>query len=130
MKRIINALLFSAICNDRVKLAYLLLKFGADVNHRVTYSWQEYTDDGGSPARGSYDTRTRTETPLFFAESEAMKRLLKYFGGLSSKEMADKWDAEYHEKQQKEEEKQEKERRKKVVKHKRDERFLDMFLED
>ena len=106
MRKFLNQMLIAAISKDNVKMAYRLVRLGADVNHKFLYTWEEWVGDGGSPERGSYETRKRYETPLYFAKSEAMKQVLKHLGGVSGEELRPIWKQELKEKNELEAERQ------------------------
>ncbi len=111
MKRILNKLLVLAVQTDNVKIAYYLLKIGADVNHKIVEL--------------DYLGNTCHKSPLSIAKSDAMRRLLWHFGAKDLYSLTVKW---------KEEESQEQERKKALeksridLKQKKDSDFLDSVL--
>ena len=74
-----------AIETDDVRRTYKLLKNGVNPNIRISYIRERYVDD--------QDTETYEELacPLSIAHSQAMKRLLQYFGALSLEEAQKIW---------------------------------------
>lgn len=126
MGKLLNLLLEDAVSEDNVKLAYIWIKLGADVNHKVPYHY-ETTDEGGPINEPNTITIswTRDEPPMFFATSEAMRKLLRSFGALSSEEVQAVWkqrDALDRVKEQKKKERKESCRQRK---QQQDEAFVD-----
>ncbi len=124
----INNLLLAAIEKDQVKLAYLWLKLGANVNQKISYTYEVYEDYGLSCVEAYYKTRHGFKSPLDFADSEAMKKLLKHFGGLPAEEAQKIWQEDDKRKKELIAQIIEKKEKRLAKKHERDNLFVNKLI--
>lgn len=124
----INNLLLAAIEKDQVKLAYLWLKLGANVNQKISYTYDVYEDYGRSCVEAGYEAITDFKSPLDSAKSEAMKKLLKHFGGLPAEEAQKVWQEDNKKTEELIAKRKEKKEKRLAKKHERDNLFVNKLI--